>query len=97
MRDAKSQNCFPNGNVSKEHLTSWIKMVKAGHLHKSLRVMVTPPESQAHQLGGFINLGLRREEAGPIGTEFWFTCTSYYCFPIFRKDEKTCKKDLHGT
>lgn len=59
--------------------------------------MVTPPESQAHQLGGFINLGLRREEAGPIGTEFWFTCTSYYCFPIFRKDEKTCKKDLHGT
>lgn len=51
-------------------------MVKSGHWYKSLHVKVTPPESQAPQLGGFTNLGLEREAASPTGTELWLACVS---------------------
>lgn len=61
VRDEESQHCFPDKNVPREDSQVGLD-VKSGHVYKSLRVVVTPAESPALQVGGCVSPGLGTEE-----------------------------------
>lgn len=66
-------------------------------MYKSLHGVVTPAESHALQVRGWVSSGLGREAAGAPKMELWFACVSSYSVPSLGGIRKMCKKVLHVT